>query len=179
MPHVDKIGTAATGVGVVGIGILAMGIGFGLAPTPAHLEGRFESAGSGASFMGSPDAPVARKIVSGPLAKPLAGTQEGEVWFKGFRLDRVNEPFGLLRSLEAHEASGKIACAPRLARKNARELQRVNSVSCAGDGLSISATLVNARLASLSIRDDLGGEVVVVGGPHGTGARTVGFSAEK
>jgi hypothetical protein len=176
MPQVDRLGTAATGFGVVGIGILAMGIGFGLAPTTAHLEG---SSGEGQTFIGSPEAPVARKIVSGPLAKPMAGTQAGAVWFKGFRLDRVNEPFGLLRALEAHEASGKIACSPHVKGKSARELQRVNAIKCAGDGLNISASLVNARLASLTIQDGAGGEIVVIGAPHGMEARTVGFAAEK
>jgi hypothetical protein len=169
MPQVDKVGTAATGFGVVGIGVLAMGIGFGLAPSPAHMQGTRDGGrpAPAAPIIGSPEAPVARLIHGGPLAEPLSGTQAGAVWFKGFRLDRVNEPYGLLRALAVHEAEGRIACSPKLAGKDTRSLMRINGLKCAGGGLQISASLVNSRMASLKIHDGVGGELVVVGGPHG------------
>ena len=163
MPQIDRVGTAATGFGVVGIGILAMANGSGLAPKPAHMAAAKDRGFSAPSFIGSPEDPVARHIVSGPLAAPLQGTQAGAIWFKGFRLDRVNEPFGLLRSLAHHEKVGRIQCRPSLLDLDATAMVKVQAVSCAGEDVRLRASLSRAKMTALALRDRDGGELSVVG----------------
>jgi hypothetical protein len=160
MAHTDKVGTAATGIGVVGIGILAAAFGFGLAPSPAHMEGAHPTGvQSGQGFAARPGAPVPDARVPSPIAQ----ARSGEVWFKGFELNRVNEPFGLLHALARHEEAGRLDCQPKLAGKDVRTLMRIDGVSCAGNGLRVTASLVDARLASMRLNDNQGGELFVVG----------------